>query len=172
MALGIIGLPIPDETILTFTGYLVSKKDLQLIPAIVSSFLGSISGITVSYFLGRSFDLKIFHKFSRIIHLKDKNLDKTKKWLEGYGSWVFLFGNFIPGIRHLTAMTAGSMKTNYYKFAVFAYTGSLLWSLTFIMIGYFVGEKWMNNIEQIHNHVLMITLIILLLVFLYFIFRV
>jgi membrane protein DedA with SNARE-associated domain len=83
MALGIIGLPIPDETILTFTGYLVSKKDLQLIPAIVSSFLGSISGITVSYFLGRSFGLKIFHKFSRIIHIKDKNLDKTKKWLEG-----------------------------------------------------------------------------------------
>lgn len=33
LMLGIFGLPIPDETLLTFSGYLVSKGDLHLIPA-------------------------------------------------------------------------------------------------------------------------------------------
>ena len=46
---GIVGLPVPDETILTLLGYLVSKNELILFPTIAVAFLGSISGITISY---------------------------------------------------------------------------------------------------------------------------
>ena len=171
MALGIIGLPIPDETILTFAGYLVSQNDLKLIPTILSSFLGSVSGITISFFLGHTLGIRVVNKLGHIFHITEKNLDKTKKWLEGYGSWVFFFGYFMPGLRHLTALTAGSTKTNYFKFAAFAYTGGFLWSITFILIGYLVGMKWMDIIMEIHNHIVATMLIILLLLIYYFIFR-
>jgi membrane protein DedA with SNARE-associated domain len=171
MALGIIGLPIPDETILTFAGYLVSKKDLQLIPTIISSFLGSISGISISFLLGHTLGTKALNKLGRIFHFTDKNLDKTKKWFESYGSWFFLFGYFIPGIRHLTALTAGSTRINYYKFAVFAYAGGFLWSLSFILIGYFVGKKWMVYIEKIHNHFIILIAITIFIILIYFLVR-
>lgn len=171
MALGIIGLPIPDETILTFAGYLVSQKDLLLIPTIISSFLGSISGISISFILGRTLGIKLLIKRSRYFHITESRLDKTKKWLEGYGSWVFLFGYFILGIRHLTAIIAGSTKTKYSKFAFFAYLGGFLWSLTFVLLGYSVGKKWMVIIEQVHNHLLLIAFIVLILLIIYFIVK-
>ncbi|MCL4548848.1 MAG: DedA family protein [Bacteroidetes bacterium] len=171
MALGIIGLPIPDETILTFAGYLVSQNDLQLIPTIISSFFGSISGISISFFLGRTLGIRFLYKRGHFFHITESRLIKTKKWLEGYGSWVFLFGYFIPGIRHLTAIVAGSTKTNYSKFAFFAYSGGFLWSLTFVLLGYSVGKKWMVIIEQVHNHILLIAFIVLILLIIYFIVK-
>jgi membrane protein DedA with SNARE-associated domain len=171
MALGIIGLPIPDETILTFAGYLVSQNQLLLLPTIISSFLGSISGISISFIIGRTVGLKFLHRYGNYFHITESRLHKTKKWFESYGEWLFLFGYFIPGVRHITAIVAGSAETKYSKFAIFAYSGGLIWTVTFITIGFTVGKKWMVLIEQIQNHILIITLIILILLIGYFVLR-
>ncbi|MBV8729091.1 MAG: DedA family protein, partial [Acidobacteriia bacterium] len=53
LALGIVGLPVPDETLLTFTGYLIYKGHLSPPLAFASALGGSASGITASYALGR-----------------------------------------------------------------------------------------------------------------------
>lgn len=171
MALGIVGLPIPDETILTFSGYLISQNNLQLIPTIISAYLGSISGISISFFIGRKFGLNFLHKHGRLFHINDEKIQKTKNWFEGYGEWLFLFGYFIPGVRHLTALIAGSADTKYSKFALFAYTGGLIWSLTFIIIGFNVGVEWNNILENIHRHTLLIIGIIASLIILFFIVK-
>ena len=57
LVLGIVGLPVPDETLLTFTGYLVFQGHLSLPMAFLSGFAGSACGITLSYVLGRTFGL-------------------------------------------------------------------------------------------------------------------
>ena len=48
-----VGLPIPDETMLTFSGYLVFRGTLSLPMTLAVAFAGSVSGITLSYALGR-----------------------------------------------------------------------------------------------------------------------
>lgn len=171
MALGIIGLPIPDETILTFAGYLISQNNLHLIPTIFSAYLGSISGISISFLIGRKFGLNFLHKHGRFFHITDEKIHKTKKWFEGYGEWLFLFGYFIPGVRHLTALIAGSADTKYSKFALFAYTGGLIWSITFVTIGFTFGKKWSLVLEEIHKHILIIVFILLILLIIYFLIK-
>lgn len=164
MALGIVGLPIPDETILTFSGYLISQNKLQLIPTIIAAYLGSISGISISFLIGRKFGLNFLHKHGNFFHITEERIHKTKKWFESYGEWLFLFGYFIPGVRHLTALIAGSADTQYSKFALFAYTGGLLWTIVFLTIGFNVGIEWNNILEKIHRHTLVIIGIIVMLV--------
>ncbi len=44
LAIGIIGLPVPDEFMMTFVGYLSSISVLNVQGAFLVSFLGSISG--------------------------------------------------------------------------------------------------------------------------------
>lgn len=171
MALGIIGLPIPDETILTFAGYLISQNNLHFIPTLISSYLGSISGISISFLIGRKIGLGFLHKHGNFFHVTENKLKKTKAWFESYGEWLFLFGYFIPGVRHLTAIIAGSTDTKYSKFAIFAYSGGLIWSITFLVIGFTVGKKWNLVLEQIHKHILLAILIILILLIIYIIIR-
>ncbi len=54
LMLGIVGLPVPDETLLAFAGYLVFQGKLSPVPTLLASFLGSACGISLSYFLGAS----------------------------------------------------------------------------------------------------------------------
>jgi membrane protein DedA with SNARE-associated domain len=39
LMLGIVGIPIPDESLLAFAGYLVSKGELQLLPTLAVALL-------------------------------------------------------------------------------------------------------------------------------------
>ena len=48
LVLGIVGLPVPDETMLVFCSYLVWRGNLKAIPVLIVAFLGSACGITVS----------------------------------------------------------------------------------------------------------------------------
>jgi membrane protein DedA with SNARE-associated domain len=153
---GILGLPVPDETILTLLGYLISKNQLLLIPTIIVAFLGSASGITISYFLGRLLGIFALKKAGRFLHISEKNLEKGELWFEKLGKWTLTIGYFIPGVRHIVAIIAGSTKLKIHIFFIFAYSGALLWSVSFILLGYYTGEKWQPIVESIEKHLLML----------------
>ena len=149
---GIIGLPVPDEWLLTFTGYLIFVNDLMLWPAFTAASLGSICGITVSYWLGRSAGLFVIHHYGKVLRITQKDLDKVQNWFDRFGKWTLLVGYFIPGIRHLTAVVAGTSKMKYPLFSIFAYTGAVIWSATFIGLGYGFGDKWNQVLKQVEKH--------------------
>ncbi len=168
---GILGLPVPDETLLTLSGYLVSKRELALIPVITSAFLGSASGITLSYLLGRLLGIFALKKAGKFLHISEKSLNKGELWFEKLGKWTLTLGYFIPGVRHIVAIIAGSTKLKIPIFVIYAYSGAFVWSVTFILLGYYTGEKWQPLIEKIQHHLLLIGIIILVLVLIYFLIR-
>ncbi|HCQ02914.1 MAG TPA: hypothetical protein DIT99_20485, partial [Candidatus Latescibacteria bacterium] len=49
LLLGVFGLPVPDEILLAFAGYLIFKGDLQFIPTLASACVGAMCGISLSY---------------------------------------------------------------------------------------------------------------------------
>src|SRR6266498_4731136 len=53
LMLGIVGLPIPDETLLVFSGYLIYRGTLHPATTWIFAFAGSACGITLSYTIGR-----------------------------------------------------------------------------------------------------------------------
>ena len=72
LALGIIGLPIPDETLLVISGTLIRNDILALPLTTILVVLGTMTGITVSYILGRLLNQAIiqslFSKFKVKTH--------------------------------------------------------------------------------------------------------
>jgi len=80
LMLGIVGLPIPDETLLTFSGYLIFKHQLALVPTMATAFLGSISGITISYVIGRRLGLYFVRTVGRRLRIGTDDLDKVNAW--------------------------------------------------------------------------------------------
>ncbi len=151
---GIIGVPIPDEVLLTFSGYLVFKGQLALAPTIASAFLGSICGVSVSYGIGRTGGSFLVRKYGSRLHVTQEKIDRVHEWLEHSGKWGLFIGYFIPGVRHLTALVAGTSRLRYPVFAVYAYAGGLFWSSTFISTGFFLGKEWMGISASIHRWIL------------------
>lgn len=142
LLLGIVGLPIPDETVLTFAGYLVFKGHLRMLPTLLAACLGSLSGMTVSYLLGRASGLYLIQRYGRYVHITQEKIERARAWHRRVGKWGLTFGYFLPGIRHVTAYFAGASELEWRVFAVFAYSGGILWSFGFVWLGYHLGEKW------------------------------
>ena len=42
LVLGIVGLPIPDETLLTLSGWLIAKGKLPAVPIVIAAITGSV----------------------------------------------------------------------------------------------------------------------------------
>jgi len=166
LSLGIVGLPVPDETLLAFAGYLVFKGKLHPVQTLIAAYLGSVSGITISYTLGRMAGKYIIAKFGTRLHLTAERLERVQRWFERLGRWVLVIGYFVPGVRHIIAFAAGSSHLQMRIFAPYAYTGSLIWTATFITSGYFLGEQWNIAVAEIRRHIVFAaSLGVLLLVF-------
>ena len=151
LMLGIVGLPIPDETLLTFSGYLIFKNELALMPTMATAFLGSICGITISYVIGRRMGLYFVRTVGRLLRIGPDDLDKVKVWYVRWGKYALIFGYFVPGVRHLVALVAGSSNLPVVIFMPFAYTGALIWSATFLGLGYSLGETWAQASATVHR---------------------
>ncbi len=169
LVFGIVGLPIPDETILTFTGYLIYTGHLSLPLAWGTALAGSVSGITISYTLGRLLGMGVIHKYGRYLRIKEDHLTKAHAWFERIGHWALTVGYFIPGVRHLTAYAAGISELEPHHFAIFAYSGSVLWVSTFIGLGYFLGERWKVVEANIHHYLVLTAIAIGVFVIAYFV---
>ena len=162
MVFGIVGLPVPDETILTLAGYLVLKGRLEFLPAYISALLGSATGITVSYLIGRSGGVRLVSRYGKHLHLTGERLNSVNAWFTRVGKWALTIGYFVPGVRHLTALTAGTSKVRYPVFALFAYSGAVLWSLAFISLGYFLGQA---GADVVNSHDRWLIALLALLIF-------
>jgi membrane protein DedA with SNARE-associated domain len=151
LLLGIVGLPIPDETLMTFSGYLIYKGQLSLVPTAIAAFLGSICGISISYIIGRTGGTLLVSKYGPWLHITQDKIDRVHKWLEHTGRWGLFFGYFVPGVRHITAIVAGTTRLQYPIFAAFAYTGGLFWCTSFITAGFFLGKQWRVIVTSLHR---------------------
>lgn len=168
---GIIGLPVPDETILVFAGYLIFTGYFQPLPTFASAFLGACCGITVSYFLGRSAGAYLLSRYGSKLHLDPEKLERVHIWFQRLGKWTLFFGYFIMGVRHLTALVAGSSRLQSRVFALFAYSGVLLWTLSFLGVGYMLGEELPKVSHQIRQYSLVGSGLIILAAAVFFIFK-
>jgi membrane protein DedA with SNARE-associated domain len=158
LVLGIVGLPVPDETLLTFTGYLVYSGHLSFPLAWLAAFSGSACGITLSYVLGRTFGMKLIHRYGKYLRIREEHLQKAHAWFEHAGHWSLTFGYYIPGVRHFTAYAAGMSEMQAPHFVLFAYMGAAIWCTSFIGLGYFLGERWESVQENIHHYLLGFTI--------------
>ncbi|HYA18915.1 MAG TPA: DedA family protein [Bryobacteraceae bacterium] len=154
LMLGIVGPLIPDETILVLAGAAVHAGRLAMVPAIGAAFAGSLCGITLSYTLGRTGAVLVLEKFGPFQRHVGSQMPKVHEWFERYGKWALFFGYFVAGIRHFTALAAGIGKLEWHEFALFAYPGGLLWVVSFVATGYFVGEEWETLRPLIERYIL------------------
>ncbi len=153
LVLGIVGLPVPDEWLLVFSGYLAFSGRLSLPGVLAAGFLGSSCGITCSYLLGRTVGLPLLHsKLGRYAHISDAQIQRVHDWFNRIGHWALFIGYFIPGVRHFTALIAGTSCLEYRAFAAYAYTGALLFVSTFIFIGFHFGENWRTVLTLVEQN--------------------
>ncbi|NLI92761.1 MAG: membrane-associated protein [Peptococcaceae bacterium] len=154
LTLELIALPTPGETLMTYCGFLVFQGKLNWSLSIIIAAAGVITGITISYFIGKTLGHSFFEKYGIRIHLGPDKLEKASAWFGKYGNRLLFVAYFIPGIRHITGYFSGVTKIPYKNFALNAYLGALLWTGTFISLGKVLGPDWEKFHETIKKYLI------------------
>jgi membrane protein DedA with SNARE-associated domain len=138
--------PIPSEIILTFGGFMTTTSELTILGVAVASTIGSIVGAIVLYGVGRYLDVErleyIIGRYGRFLRLSSEDIKKTYQWFQKYEAWAVFVCRFIPLIRSLISIPAGSVRMGLTPFVLLTTIGSLIWNVTLIYIGAAVGASW------------------------------
>lgn len=164
LVIGIVGLPIPDETLMTFVGSLTAVDGLlSYTGTLIVSYCGAMTGMLISYTLGYKVGQPFLYRYGKWIMLTPERLAKAEGWFHKYGLWTVFFGYFIPGLRQLTCYWAGVSRVTFWRYLIYAGGGAVIWVCTFVTLGHFIG----NNIEpimQLIHHYLGLFVVIVLVI--------
>lgn len=144
LALGILALPIPDETLMVAAGFLISRGKLNLPATVLAAYLGAVCGISLSYVIGRFGGSLLLKKYGHWVRLTEKRIERTRLWFSRIGMWALFIGYFIPGIRHFTGYIVGTVRIPFSRFALFAFSGAAVWTSVFLTVGYLIGTFFDN----------------------------
>ncbi|MBG9736394.1 hypothetical protein ABD86_02925 [Paenibacillus alvei] len=151
LALGIIGIPVPDETLMVFVGSLTVNGPFQYIPAFAVCLAGSMTGMFISYMVGRRVGKPLLDRYGKKLKLTPQRIKRTEEWFQKYGGWSIVFGYFVPGLRHLTCYFAGMSRMRWTTYLFAAGSGALVWVTTFLTLGHIVGNHWREAVRWLHS---------------------
>src|SRR5450759_1718155 len=110
MALESMIAPVPSEVVMPPLGMLVAQGRLSLGWTVLATSLGSIAGSLVSYWLGYYGGKPVVLKLGKYLFLNQEHLAWTEKWFHRHGGVTIFVCRFIPVVRHLISIPAGTGK--------------------------------------------------------------
>ncbi|MDD4169335.1 MAG: DedA family protein [Desulfotomaculaceae bacterium] len=126
---------LPSKAILSLMGFFVGRGLLSFLPVMIMAVLGSMTGVSLCYFVGRKVGAPFFKKYGRFICLTPERLIKAEVLAGKYGALVIVLSYFVPGLRHITPYLSGITRMPYWKVMLFTAAGSALWATVFIGLG-------------------------------------
>ncbi|HYX55877.1 MAG TPA: DedA family protein [Nitrososphaeraceae archaeon] len=137
--------PIPSEVIFPLIGFTAQSKGLGLGNAIgmaTIGALGSTVGAIMIYFIALKIGRPAILRVGKYVLINESKLQRAELWFEKHGTVAVLAGRLAPGIREIISIPAGLGKMNIGKFILFTFAGSLIWSISLTIVGFYFGETW------------------------------
>jgi membrane-associated protein len=137
------GFFLPGDYLLFLSGVFASTGVLKvaIVPLLVYISLAAILGSLTGYLSGRFFGDKIENRKDSLF-FKQKHIEKTRTYFEKFGSRTLIIARFLPIVRTFAPILAGLVKMNFFRFTLYNIIGGLIWVLTLVGGGYFLGMKY------------------------------
>lgn len=142
MAIESACIPLPSEIIMPFSGYLVSTGEMNLWLVALAGAVGCVLGSLVAYFAGAWGGRPLVEKYGKYILISYHDLDLADRWFQRYGDITIFIGRLLPVIRTFIAFPAGVARMNLWRFSLYTFIGSFLWSIGLAWVGMKLGDNW------------------------------
>jgi membrane-associated protein len=143
---------LPSGAVLFATGVFIATGGLNYSFFIVCVLLivASVMGALTGYWFGRQTGPLLYNrKDSRLF--KKQHLKTAEAFYNKYGWLALTAGLFLPIIRTFAPIVAGIVRLDIRRFLVLTIIGSVIWIVSFVAAGYFIGSRpylkpWLNYI--------------------------
>ncbi len=142
MAIESACIPLPSEIIMPFSGYLVSTGEMNLWLVGLAGAVGCVLGSLVAYYAGAWGGRPLVEKYGKYILISHHDLDLADRWFQRHGDITIFIGRLLPVIRTFIAFPAGVARMSLWRFNLYTFVGSFIWSIGLAWIGMKLGEHW------------------------------
>jgi len=175
MALESSFIPFPSEVVVPPAAYLAAQGILNIWFVILASIVGSLIGAVINYFLayylGRPLVYRLAQtKAARFLLIRPAQIERAESFFSKYECGSTFFGRLVPVVRQLISLPAGFVKMPFWRFCLYTFLGSAIWTLILAALGYFFGANetvW----KRYYSEISWALLVIAIFIFLYFFWR-
>jgi membrane protein DedA with SNARE-associated domain len=130
------GLPFPAAIALVAAGAAVASHTLSASGLILTGVVALLIGDSAQFWLGRAMGWSLLGFLCRMSMNPETCMLRSAESFYKRGKLTLIIAKFIPGVNTMAAPLAGSMKMRFGQFLRYDFAGSLLYSTTYLLIGY------------------------------------
>ena len=132
---------VPSETAVITAGVVASAGDLSLPLVVAAAAAGAFLGDNTAYLIGRRFGVRAQKRFFSGEKAR-KRIEWAERQLSERGGELIVIARFIPGGRTAVTLSAGLLRYEWRRFALFDAAAGLSWALYAALLGYFGGRTF------------------------------
>lgn len=144
----IIGIFVPGLALAIIGGFLARVGILNFSGVLLITCIGAIIGDAVGYYLGKKYGISLIRKFPKYMLY----YEKTKELMQEHAGKTLVIGRFSTLTRAFGPFVAGATKIKFKRFFFYNIVGGIVWSVTYVLLGYICGEGY----ERISHYTSMI----------------
>ena len=133
------GLPIPGETALITAAGLAAAGTLHLPIVILVTIAAAIVGDTLGYLVGRRGGRRVLLRDGIGATHRRHAVARADRFFARNGVAAVFLGRFVPGVRIVAAVMAGTTRMPWPRFAVANAAGAACWATTIALLAHALG---------------------------------
>jgi membrane protein DedA with SNARE-associated domain len=137
------GAPLPGETGVIAAGLLASKGDLSIVPLFTAVLAGAVLGDGTGYLIGRFGGRRLIARFGPLVKLTPERFSRIEIAFRDKGPWVVMSARFLPVLRQLNGVIAGTLEMRWPVFLAANAIGALAWTMVWVLGPYFFAETFL-----------------------------
>ena len=137
-----VGLIAPGEFTVILGGVIAGQGEINVTLLLALTWLSAFLGDTTSFVIGSRLGRGFLEKHGPRVKITHARLEQVEGYFAKHGGKTILVGRFIGLVRALAPFIAGSSKMPYRRFAPYSVIGTGLWSVTFVLLGYFFWQSF------------------------------
>jgi membrane protein DedA with SNARE-associated domain len=146
--LGNVGLPVPEETVLTVSGYLIWQGRLKLLPVLLTAIASAVLGDNIAYWIGRRYGRIALTRFLKV---SPERIERMQGLVLRHGMLAVFVGRFVAGLRFMAGPLAGITGLSPLRFFIANLVGAIIYVPFAVGVGYAVGYGLGDRIERLRR---------------------
>jgi membrane protein DedA with SNARE-associated domain len=167
-----IGLPFPAAIALVAAGAAVASHSLAGSGVLVAAMIALMIGDIAQFWLGRYTGWALLGFLCRLSMNPETCMLRSAESFYKRGKQTLLIAKFVPGVNTMAAPLAGSMKMRFTQFLRLDFAGSLLYVVTYLLVGYLSRDFLAATLNSFHAAGLAMEVVVIVALAAYAIYRV
>lgn len=134
-------VPVPSVPLLLAAGALIRSNRLDPLSSVLCCVMAAFIADTFWFEIGKRRGRRILQLVCQISLEPGSCVQQTDNLFRKYGIKALLVSKFVPGLNAVAAPLAGSSKQSWRQYLLFEITGSVLWSSSYISLGYLFSSE-------------------------------